>query len=159
MVGHALGTIGDTQRVWWDAWRVWGACTAHRDTPEGAGGRVGHVWGHGRHVRVKTETWGGGGTHGSMGGARGDVAVWGPGVVGQGVTRVVGRVGVTQWERTGDRGGWHKASRGRCARPPTGAPTRVPVPQPAVGKGAQGDAHAWGARGAGTSSPSCTTPP
>lgn len=37
MVGHALGTIGDTQRVWWDAWRVWGACTAHRDTPEGAG--------------------------------------------------------------------------------------------------------------------------
>lgn len=36
--------------------------------------------------------------------------------------------------------------------------TRVPVPQPVVGKGIQGDAHTLGVRGVGTSSPSCIPP-
>lgn len=69
VVGHAFGTIGDIQGFWWDMWRVWGTCMAHRDTHEGAEGHVETAWmEHTGYACEGGHSWGCGETHGSTAG-------------------------------------------------------------------------------------------
>lgn len=107
-------------------WETWEHSRTCRKTWKDRCRKTGHTWGRmGEHLEAWGRRRGLGARHG--------------------VTQVAGGLG----SHSGDT----LASLGKCPQIAWG-PTSVPVPQPVVGKGTQGDVHT-----SSTSSPFCPSPP